>query len=337
MRRLLGLILIAGLLVPVANSLAQDEVVEYVLPEVDPLLVDGDIVTAGSSTVFPLSVAMVERFTEAGYIGEITVDSIGSGAGFERFCVSAETDVSNASRAINEEELAACEENGRPAIEFRVGTDALAVAISVENDFIGEDGLTIEQLQQIFRSGNSATWADINPDWPAEAILLYSPGTDSGTFDYFVEAIFEDLAEEEGIEAPEELILEAGGIQLSEDDNILVAGVADSPYAIGYFGYAYYQENADVIQAVSINGVVPSAESVEASGDEAYPLARPLFIYSSATIMAEKPQVADFINYYLTNVNEIVTDVGYFPASEEALNAAKAGWCEAIGTCEMME
>jgi len=336
MRRLLGLILIVGLLVPVANSLAQDAV-EYVLPEVDPLLVDGDIVTAGSSTVFPLSVAMVESFTEAGYGGEITVDSIGSGAGYERFCVNAETDISNASRAIREGELEACEESGRPAIEFRVGTDAMAVSVSVENDFIGEDGLTVEQLQQIFSQGNNATWADINEEWPAEAILLYSPGTDSGTFDFFVEAIFEDLADEMGVEEPEELILEAGGIQLSEDDNILVAGVADSPYAIGYFGYAYYLENADVIKALPINAVAPSEESVEASGEEAYVLARPLFIYSSQSIMEEKPQVADFINYYLTNVNEIVTEVGYFPASEAALNIAKANWCEAVGTCEMME
>lgn len=337
MRRLLGLVLILALLLPVASLLAQDDMVEYELPAVDPLLVDGDIVTAGSSTVFPLSVAMVERFTEAGYTGEITVDSIGSGGGFERFCINAETDISNASRAIDEEELAACEENGRPAIEFRVGTDALAVTVSAENDFIGEDGLTIEQIQQIFSLGSNGTWADINPDWPAEAILLYSPGTDSGTFDYFVEAIYEDLAEEEGVEDAATYILEAGGVQLSEDDNILVAGVADSPYAIGYFGYAYYQENEDILQALTINGVVPNAESVEASGDEAYPLARPLFIYSSGTIMAEKPQVADFINYYLTNVNEIVVEVGYFPASDEALNVAKANWCEATGACEMME
>lgn len=335
-KKLLALVFVLALALPLAGVFAQDDMEEVELPEVDPLLVEGDIVTAGSSTVFPLTVAMVERFAEAGYAGEITIDSIGSGAGYERFCVAGETDIANASRAIRDSEVEACAEIGRTPIEFRVGTDALAVTVSVENDFIGEEGLTIEQLQLIF-SDKATTWADVNPDWPAENILLYSPGTDSGTFDFFVEAVFEDLAEEEGIENPEEYILNAPGVQLSEDDNVLVNGVADSPYAIGYFGYAYFLENDDVIQALPINAVVPTAESVEATGDDAYPLARPLFIYSDATIMAEKPQVADFINYYLTNVNEIVVEVGYFPASDTALNAAKEAWLVGMGLMEEME
>lgn len=330
--KVLGLALILAIVLPLSGVFAQDDMgVE--LPEVDPLLVEGDIITAGSSTVGPLTQAMIERFQEAGYGGTITLDIIGSGAGFERFCVNAETDISNASRAIREGEVEACGENDRTPIEFRVGTDALAVTVSNDNDFIGEDGLTIEDLQLIFSEG-ATTWADVNPDWPAEDILLYSPGTDSGTFDFFVEAIFEDLAEEEGVENPEEYILNAPNLTLSEDDNVLVNGVADSPYAIGYFGYAYFSENTDTVQALTINGVVPSAESVEASGDDAYPLARPLFIYSDAGIMAEKAQVADFINYYLTNVNEVITEVGYFPASEAALTGAKEVWMDAMGMME---
>lgn len=328
--KLLGLILVLALVLPSMGVFAQDDMEEVVLPEVDPLSVEGDIVTAGSSTVGPLSQAVMERFEEAGYGGTITLDIIGSGAGFERFCVAAETDISNASRAIKDSEVEACGENGREPIEFRVGTDALAVTVSVENDFIGEDGLTIADLQVIF-SDKATTWADVRDGWPEEDILIYSPGTDSGTFDFFIEAIFDSLAEEEGVENPEEYLLNAPNVTLSEDDNVLVNGVADSPYAIGYFGYAYYQENQDIIAALTIEGVTPSAESVEASGDEAYPLARPLFIYSSASIMTEKPQVADFINYYLTNVNEVISEVGYFPASDAALNAAKQALLDAMG------
>lgn len=280
---------------------------EVALPEVNPAEVTGDIVTAGSSTVFPLSEAMAERFREDGYAGNLTVDSIGSGGGFERFCVAAETDISNASRPINEEEIAACEENGRPPIEFRVGTDALAVTVSQENDFLEE--VTLEELALIFSTAE--TWADVRPEWPAEPIQRYIPGTDSGTFDYFVEEIFE---EDEGP------ILAASNTQLSEDDNVLVQGILGSPYAIGFFGYAYYQENADTLKILTVEGVEPSAESAE---DGSYPLARPLFIYSSTPIIQEKPQVGAFINYYLTNVNDIITEVGYFPASENALNTAR--------------
>jgi len=154
-------------------------------------------------------------------------------------------------------------------------------------------------------------WSDVNPDWPAEAIERYIPGTDSGTFDYFVEEVFDE---------DQEPILSADGTQLSEDDNVLVQGIQSSPYAVGFFGYAYYQENADALKILNIDGVEPSTTAVE---DGTYPLARPLYIYSDATIIAEKPQVGAFINFYLTYVNEEVERIGYFPASEEMLDAAK--------------
>ncbi len=283
------------------------------LPAVDPLAVEGDVVSAGSSTVFPLAEAVAELFRNEGYAGNITIDSIGSGAGLERFCVAGETDVANASRPINEEEIASCEAIGRTPIEFRVGTDALAITVSAENDFVTD--VTLEEVALIFSTAE--TWADVRPEWPAEPIQRFIPGTDSGTFDYFVEEIFDED------EAP---ILAAANLQLSEDDNVLVQGIEGSPYAVGFFGYAYYQENADLLHILSIEGVVPSGASVE---DGSYALARPLFIYSDATIMQEKPQVAAYVNFFLSNVNEVIGEVGYFPASTAAINAAKQAWADA--------
>jgi phosphate binding protein len=293
------------------------------LPEVDPAAVTGDIVTAGSSTVFPLTEAAATLFESEGYAGHVTIDSIGTGAGFERFCDAAETDISNASRPIKEEEVALCQGNGREPIEFRIGTDALAVSVSLENDFV--ENLTIEQIALAFSTAQS--WADIDPSFPAEPIQRFSPGTDSGTFDYFVEAVMTP-ANGDDAEAGEAAILAAEGIQLSEDDNVLVQGVAGSPYAIGYFGFAYAQENTDIIRPINVEGVEPNAETAESNE---YPLSRPLFIYSAASIMQAKPQVADFINFYLTNVNNIILDVGYFPASVEALDSARQAWLDAMG------
>lgn len=293
------------------------------LPVIDPFEVTGDIVTAGSSTVFPLSEAVTALFVDEGYGGQITVDSIGSGGGFERFCVAGESDISNASRPINEEEVAACQSIGRDPLEFRVGTDALAVVVSTNNYFV--ENLTLEELALAFSTAE--TWADVNPEFPAHPIARFSPGTDSGTFDYFVEEVFD---EDEGP-------ILAADPQLSEDDNVLVQGVSgdgctegdlSTPCAISYFGFAYYVENDDVLRAIAIEGVEPSAEAVNAN---TYPLARPLFIYSAASIISEKPQVGQFIAYYLNNVNSVIDEVGYFPAPQEIINEAAAQLMEAMG------
>ncbi len=288
----------------------------------------GAIVTAGSSTVFPLSERMKQRFEEEGFTGQITIDSIGSGAGFERFCVNGETDISNASRAIKDSEVESCRAIGREPIEFRVGTDALAVVVSNENTFLTD--VTSAELALIFSSAEK--WSDVRADWPAENILRFIPGTDSGTFDYFVEAIMAPAyAGEDGkpnVENGETAILAAANLQMSEDDNVLVQGVEGSPYAIGFFGFAYYQENADMLTVLSVDGVAPTAESAE---DNSYPISRPLFIYSDAKIMQEKPQVAAFVYFYLANVNNEILDVGYFPASEDALKGAMDALMAAIG------
>ena len=293
------------------------------LPEVNPLAVSGDIIVAGSSTVYPLAERMAERFVAEGYAGNITIDSIGSGAGFQRFCEAGETDISNASRPIKDSEIESCAAIGRTPVEFRVGTDALAVVVNPANDWIGEEGLTLEELAKIF-SAEVTNWSDVNPAWPAEPIKRFSPGTDSGTFDYFVEAVMTPAFPDKG----EEELLAAGNLQLSEDDNVLVAGVAGDKNAIGYFGFAYFEENADKIRDLAINGIAPNADTVNAGE---YPLARPLFMYSDPTVMASKPQVADFLNFVLTNVNEEIVSVGYFPASESDLDGSRTAWLSAMG------
>ena len=292
------------------------------LPAVDPLKVTGNIVTAGSSTVFPLSERMAERFKDEGYKGNITIDSIGTGAGLERFCKTGETDIANASRTIKDTEIENCKKISRDPVEFRVGTDALAVVVSKDNKFLKD--VTLEQLAKIYSTG-AEKWSDIDPSWPKENILRFTPGTDSGTFDYFVEAVMTPAFKT--ADAGKKEILGAKNLQLSEDDNVLVKGVEGSPNAIGYFGYAYYQENKDKLNALSVKGVAPSDETAE---NGKYPLARPLFIYSTAKIMKDKPQVANFINFYLTNVNDDIKKVGYFPASAAALDAARQNWLNAM-------
>jgi phosphate transport system substrate-binding protein len=293
-----------------------------------PEAVSGEIVSAGSSTVFPLAERMKQRFEEEGYTGVITIDSIGSGAGFERFCVAGEIDIANASRKIKDSEVESCQGIGREPLQFRVGTDALAVVVSKDNTFATD--VTKAELALIFSTATN--WSDVRAEWPAEPIQRFIPGTDSGTFDYFVEAILAPANPGDdgkaSIEKGEAAILAAANLQMSEDDNVLVQGVLGSPYAIGFFGFAYYQENEDLLNVLSIEGVAPTAATAE---DNSYPLSRPLFIYSTAEIMMEKPQVAAFIYFFITRVNDEIIDVGYFPASDSTLAEALATWQAAVG------
>ncbi len=306
-------------------------------PTADPMAmylpdaVTGDIVTAGSSTVFPLSERMAELFQQEGYTGNITVDSIGSGAGFERFCKTGETDISNASRAIKDSEVELCAALATPRIpvEFRVGTDALTVVVSADNDFI--TALTKEQIGKIF-TAQYTKWNEVDPSFPAESILVYGPGADSGTFDYFNEVIVSPLyLNADGkadVAAGKAALLGAAGAQFSEDDNVLVQGVEGSKYAIGYFGFAYFNENQGKLKAIAVEGVEPSQATVD---DGTYPISRPLFIYSDANIMKAKPQVAAFIYFYLSNVDNEISDVGYFPAPDADLQASMDAWIAATG------
>lgn len=298
------------------------------LPVIDPFDVPaGDVAMAGSSTVFPLSTEILTLWEDEGGPG-YSLDSIGSGGGFERFCVDGASDISNASRPINDEEVAACESIGRTPIEIRVGTDALSLVISKGNTFATE--LTFEEIALAFSLTDAgATWADVNPDFPPHPIALYSPGQDSGTFDYFNEEIFPDVEV-----SP---ILSSIASIVGEDDNVTVQGVAEdgctegdtsTTCALGYFGYAYFQENAARLQAAFVEGVEPGDDSVN---EGTYPLARPLFIYTAASIIDEKPQVADFVAFYLNNVKAVIGNVGYFPAPDEAIKEAAAKIAEAAG------
>jgi phosphate transport system substrate-binding protein len=294
------------------------EMSQWGLPIIDPLDVpSGDIGIAGSSTVFPLSTAVLSRWIDEGG-PEYTIDSIGSGGGLERFCVEGASDIANASRPIKQDEIDACAAIGRTPIEVRVGTDALTVVISPGNYFAGE--LTVAQLATAFGLPDGATWDQVDPSFPAHPIEQYSPGADSGTFDFFNEVVYD--------EAEPSPILQGGAEIVGEDDNLTVRGVSEdgcaegdlsSTCAIGYFGFAYYIQNADVLAPVAIDGVEPSAEAVNAN---TYVLSRPLFMYTDAGIIADKPQVARFMAYYLNNVNDVIGDVGYFPAPDAALQEA---------------
>jgi phosphate transport system substrate-binding protein len=302
---------------PVLQYAWQDPVSDdpdKLLPGVDPTKVAGNVVTAGSSTVYPLSEAIADRFRKEGYAGVVSIDSIGSGAGFDRFCKTGETDISNASVQINADQIAAAKAIGRVPVEFRVGTDALAVCVSSANTFAVD--VTQAELAMIFSTAR--LWSDVRPEWPAKEILRFSPGTDSGTFSYFVEHVYKK---------DKTKLLGAKNLQLSEDDNVLVQGIEGSPYAVGYFGFAYYLENRAKLKVLSIDGVVPSQATVDAGK---YPMARPLFIYSDAAVMKAKPQVAAFIAYYLTYVNDLIKKVGYFPAPADALRQAKRNWLDAM-------
>jgi len=306
------------------------------LPIIDPLDVpSGDIAIAGSSTVFPLSTAVISKWEDEGG-PSYAIDSIGSGGGFERFCVEGASDISNASRPIKDSEVEACASIGRTIIPIRVGTDALTLVVSTGNTFATE--LTVEEIATAFSLPAGSTWADVNPDFPAHPLQAFSPGADSGTFDFFFETIWPEVDEADGTPP----ILESGSEIVGEDDNLTVRGVSQdgctegditTTCAIGYFGFAFFQQNADVLTAVAVDAgdgpVPPSEDAVNAN---TYPISRPLFMYTAEEIVAEKPQVAAFIAYYLNNVNEVIGDVGYFPAPEENLQqaadniATAAGW-----------
>jgi len=268
----------------------------------------GEINIDGSSTVYPIMEAVVEEFGMEQPGVKISVASSGTGGGFKAF-VAGTTDLSNASRPIKDEEKQKLEEAGIDYTEFKLANDGLSVVINKNNDWV--DYLTVDELKKMWvEDGTVKKWSDIREGWPEEEIKLYSPGTDSGTYDYFDEVILED--------AP---IAEKA--MLSEDDNILVQGVAGDKNAVGYFGYAYYAENKDTIRVVPIdsgNGPVePTNETVE-SGEYA-PLSRPLFTYVKNDSL-EKEEVYEFVKYTLENAAILSEDVGYVKLKDDEYEKA---------------
>ena len=264
----------------------------------------------GSSTVYPISLAVAEDFQVVNPDARVTVAFSGTGGGFEKFCNN-ETDVSNASRIIEQDEIDACANNGIEFIETPVAIDALTVAVNNDNDFV--ECLSVDELRTMFEPNSSvSSWSDVRAEFPDEPISFYIPGTDSGTFDYFTEAVMG----ESGASRTD--------VNPSEDDNVLVRGIEGDPNAVGFFGFAYYVENEDRIKAVSIdNGdgcVEPSVENVE-NGTYA-PLARPLFIYTSVQAADNKPMVSDFATYYFSeDARPLIEDTGYVLLSDEIYTA----------------
>ncbi|MBL4686829.1 MAG: PstS family phosphate ABC transporter substrate-binding protein [Nannocystaceae bacterium] len=258
----------------------------------------GAVKIDGSSTVYPITEAVAEEFgAEYGRV-RVTVGISGTGGGFKRFSVG-ETDISDASRPIKKKELDKAIENGVEFIEIPVAYDGLSIVVNKDNDFV--DALTIDELKAIFLDGSKVkTWQDVRPEWPAIAVKIYAPGTDSGTFDYFKDVI---AGKTGSIRAD---------MSISEDDNVLVRGVAGDKGAIGFFGCAYYFANADKLRAVSIDGgsgaVLPTKSTIE-SGEYA-PFSRPLFIYVNAKAAA-RPEVNAFVEFYLENGPALADEVGY--------------------------
>ncbi|QFU82510.1 PstS family phosphate ABC transporter substrate-binding protein [Natronorubrum aibiense] len=292
-----------------AGALAVAGCTENEASEEDGL--SGEVVIKGSSTVFPVSDAMAERFMEEHDGVNVTVDSTGSGGGFENHFCPGDSDINGASRQIKSEEQDHCAENDVTPMEMQIAGDALTMAVSPENDWV--DCMSFDEMSQIWQEGGAETWADVNSDWPDEEFSLYGPDTTSGTFDWFTENVVGEGGNHRTDYEP------------TEDDNIIVEGLEDDPYAIGYFGYAYYEENSDRVKALEVKESEdgecgePSLQAAQA-GD--YPMARPLFIYPSEEAV-QREEVYEFMKFYLENSSAewIADEIGYVPSSQEEADA----------------
>ncbi len=272
----------------------------------------------GSSTVFPITEAVSEEFQKEIKGVKVMVGISGTGGGFKRFC-RGETDISDASRPIKEKEITSCRETGVEFIELPVAYDGLAVIVNPKNTWV--DHLTVAELKKIWApeaQGVITKWSQVRAGFPNEEIHLYGPGTDSGTFDYFTEVIVGKSASSRG------------DFTASEDDNVLVEGVAGDVGGLGYFGLAYFEQNKDRLKLVPVddenesNGSGPILPSLNTVMNTTYqPLARPIFIYVS-TKSAERDAVKKFVSFYLENAAPLVEEVGYIPLAPESYKAALA-------------
>jgi phosphate transport system substrate-binding protein len=262
----------------------------------------------GSSTVFPITEAVAEEFQKARKgATNVTVGISGTGGGFKKFC-RGETDIANASRPISRKEMDDCSKAGIRYYELPVAYDALTVMVNPQNTFI--KSMTVAELKKIWEPGAQGrinNWKDVNPAWPDQKLKLYGAGADSGTFDYFTEAIVGKAKSSRG------------DYTASEDDNVLVQGIAGDKGALGYFGFAYYIENQKKLKAVAIDGgkgaVAPTPENVDNGSYQ--PLSRPIFIYVSEKSL-DKPEVRDFVDFYMKNARPLVKEVKYIPLPAKA-------------------
>lgn len=271
----------------------------------------GDVLGDGSSTVAPIMEAIVEEYAGVQRDVRVSVGVSGTGGGFEKF-VNGETDFSNASRPIKDSEAQSLKDAGIDYTEFEIAYDGLSVVIHPENTWA--KNLTVDQLKQLWiEDGTTKKWSDIDPSWPDEEVVFYSPGADSGTYDYFDEVILDG----------EDLVKTA---TLSEDDNVLVQGVVADKNAIAFFGYSYYVANEDKLQVVSIDGVTPTNETIESG--EYSPLSRPLYVYAKNEAIKNNDAVYDFMKFTLENAGDMaeLTDYVRSPQAkyDEGLTALEA-------------
>ncbi|MEN2974786.1 MAG: PstS family phosphate ABC transporter substrate-binding protein [Candidatus Caldarchaeales archaeon] len=273
-----------------------------------PVQLAGDIIIDGSSTVYPITEAAAEEFMKLHPNVKISVGISGTGGGFKRFVVG-ETDINDASRPITKSEAETAQKNGIEWIEIPIAIDGLAVVVNRQNDWV--DCLTISELKKIWEPDSKVSkWSDIRPGWPSAPIILYGPGPDSGTFDYFTERVVGKAKSSRT------------DYVASEDDNVLVAGVEAEKYALGYFGYAYYPHAADRIRVVPIkDDKIAGAECITPTDDTVrtykYPLSRPLFIYVNKKAWMEKPALREFVIFYVEKGDSLVRKVGYTTLASE--------------------
>jgi phosphate transport system substrate-binding protein len=272
------------------------------------LKLSGDIIADGSSTVFPITEAMAEEFGNLNPDVRVSVGESGTGGGFKKFCNN-ETDISDASRPIKDSEKELCAAAGVEYVEFKIGLDGITVVVNPANQFAA--CLTTDQLKALWNKDSTVdNWNQVDPSFPDQPITLYGPGTDSGTFDFFTEVINGEAKSSRA------------DYTASEDDNVLVQGIAGDPNALGYFGLAYFVENQDKLQEVAVNAgggcVSPSYETV---ADASYqPLSRPLFIYVKKSALA-RPELFEFVKFYLQNAPAIVKEVGYINVDQSVYDA----------------
>lgn len=267
----------------------------------------GAIAIDGSSTVFPIAQAVAEEFQIANPDVEVSVGFAGTGGGFEAFCAG-DTQISNASRAIEEDEAQCLEDAGIEYTEFQIGVDGLAIVTHPGTDWV--DCMTFDQLAAIYAPDSKVgSWSDVDPSWPGDEIKIYGPDPDSGTYDYFAEEVADPDAEEPATR---------DDMTQSADDNVLVQGVEGDEGSIGYFGFAYFEENADHLKALEVDGgdgcVAPNAETVKANE---YPLSRPLYFYVANDAMSEAV-VSEFVSYWVEDAADFATAVGYVEAPDDA-------------------
>jgi phosphate transport system substrate-binding protein len=282
-------------------------------------LLKGEIKIDGSSTVYPITEAVAEEYREVQPDVKVTIGISGTGGGFKKFG-RGETDISNASRLIKDSEIELCNENNVSYIGLEVAYDGMAVIVSPENTWV--TSISVEELKKIWEpaaQNKIKKWNQIRTGWPDKEIHLFGHGTASGTYDYFTEVIVGKSGSSRG------------DYTASEDDNVLVQGIKNDKYALGFFGLAYYEENADVLKLVAVNNgngpVLPGKETVLAG--QYTPLSRPIFIYVNSKAI-DKPEVVDFVNFYLNQVKKLSGEVGYIPLQDSKYEEVKSRFADYV-------